>query len=282
MRVYVRPGTLPVMTVAFRILALVLAAAASAAPAQAPSPSLREFRVGPIDSGKAGMELVFEANGAPCGEWIRGTFTLFGSAPGVPVDAPLVYIPEGGCALRFDYPFTAIGPDLVGQSKVDALEWSLTGERRSLPPAKPISWSGRAPRETIKLTESMKVTLRRFVDIQNVGVGSLGLTSSTVNAVLDVTNPLSFDLRIAEAAYELTVDGKPVARGRKEKFLLHAKRANRLELPIELDHAGLLAAAGKAALGKGVSGVLSGVGRLRLPAGDLEFPFEFPVTLSRN
>ncbi len=262
-----------------RLGLLLLAAAASAAPA--PSPALRELRVGPIDSGKTGMELVFEQAGTPCGETVKGTFTLFGSAPGVPVDAPLVYIPEGGCALRFDYPFSAIGPDLVSRSKVDALEWSLTGERRSLPPAKKIAWSGRAGREAVKLTESMKVTLRRFVAVRTVGVGSLGLSTSTVDAVLDVTNPLSFDLKIAEAAYGLAVDGKPVAKGRKEKFILHAGRGNRVDLPIELDHAGLLAAAGKAALGKGVAGVLSGVGKLRLPAGDLEFPFEFPVTLSR-
>lgn len=227
------------------------------------------------------MELVFEPVGAPCGETIHGTFALFGSAAAVPVDAPLVYLPEGGCAIRFSYPFTAIGPDLVGRSKVDALEWLLAGERRLLPPVKPVVWSGRAPREAVKLTESMKVTLRRFVAVRKVGIGSLGMMSSTVNAVLDVTNPLSFDLKIAEAAYELTVDGKPVAKGRKEKFLLHALRANHLEFPIELDHAGLLASAGRAALGKGVAGVLSGLGKLRLPAGDLEFPFEFPVTLSR-
>lgn len=228
------------------------------------------------------MELVFEGKGAPCGESIQGTFTLFGSTPGVPVDAPLVYIPEGGCALRFDYPFAAMGPDLVARSKVDAVEWSLTGERRLLPPAKPIAWSGRAPREAVKLTESTKVTLRRFVAVRNVMVGDLSLSRSTVNAVLDVTNPLSFDLRIAKVAYELTVDGKLVAKGRKEKFLLHANRENRLELPVELDNAGLLAAAGRAALGMGVAGVLSGTGNLRLPAGDLDFPFEFPVTLTRK
>jgi hypothetical protein len=268
------------MTGPLRIAAFVLALA-GAAPT-APSPSLREFRVGPIEAGKAGMELVFEPNGAPCGETVRGTFTLFGSAPGVPVEAPLVYLPEGGCALKFDYPFAAIGPDLVGHAKVDALEWSVAGESRLMPPPRPIAWSGRAPREAVKLTEPMKTVLRRFVAIRKVGVGSLGLKGSTVNAVIDVRNPLSFDLRIAEAVYELTVEGKLVAKGRKEKFLVHAKRGNRIELPIELDHAGLLSAAGKAAFGKGVGGVLSGVGKLRLPAGDLEFPFEFPVTLARK
>jgi len=263
----------------FRIGAVVLALAGVSVPT--PSPTLRQILVGPIGASKAGMELVFEPNGVPCGETIRGTLTLFGSAPGVPVEAPLVSLPEGGCTLRFDYPFVAISPDLVGRSNLNSLEWSLTGERRKDSSPKPIAWKGNARREAVTLTEAMKVTLRRFVAVRSLAIGEIGLESSTVYAVLEVTNPLSFDLRIAEAAYELTVDGKIVASGRTGNLLLHARRGNRLELPVELDHVGLLAAAGKAAIGKGVAGVLSGVGKLRLPAGDLEFPFEFPVTLSR-
>jgi hypothetical protein len=262
------------------VVFLLVALPAAGAPPVPTEPSLRELRVGPIGETKTGMELVFERKSTPCGETIRGTFALFGSVPGVPVDAPLVYLPEGGCALRFDYPFAAIGPDLVGHAKAESLEWSLTGERRLMPSAKPIAWGGRAPREAVKLTESTRLTLRRFVAVRSVTVGDIGFTSSTVNADLDVTNPLSFDLRIADVEYELTVDGKPVASGRKERFLLHANRESRLELPVELDYAGLLAAAGTAALGNGVAGVLSGTGKLLLPAGDLDFPFDFPVTLT--
>jgi hypothetical protein len=273
--------TLPVVSRCRLPFVLLLAALPAAGfPPTPDEPSLRELRVGPVGETKAGMELVFEPKGAPCGETIRGTFKLFGSASGVPVDAPLVQIPEGGCALRFDYPFAAVGADLVEHAKVDSLEWSLTGERHLVPPVKPIAWSGRVPREAVKLTDSARVTLRRFVAVRSVMVGDVGLLTSTVNAVLEVTNPLSFDLRIAEVAYELTVNGTPVARGRKEKFLLRANRENRLELPIELDYAGLLAAAGTAALGDGVAGVLSGTGKLLLPAGDLDFPFDFPVTLT--
>jgi len=258
-------------------LALVAASTASAPPA---SPTVREFRVGPVEAGKVVLELVFDRAGTPCGESVGGTFTLFGSSPGVPVHGPLVYIPEGGCALRIDYPFAAIGPDLVAKSKVDALDWSLVGERQSLPPARPIAWSGRAARETVRMTESTRTALRRFVSVQGVDLGALGLSASTVNVVLDVTNPLSFDLRIADVAYELRMNGGSVARGRTERILLRAGRTNRLEMPVEVDHAGLLAALGSAAMGNGGAGILSGTGKLRLPSGDLDFPFEFPVTLS--
>jgi len=68
----------------------------------------------------------------------------------------------------------------------------------------------------------------------------------------------------------------------KEKFLLHAGRVNRLMLPVELSNGGVLSGLWKAATGGRVEGVLTGVAKLRVPAGELEFPFEFPVKLSRK
>jgi hypothetical protein len=59
------------------------------------------------------------------------------------------------------------------------------------------------------------------------------------------------------AAYELTVDGRPLAKGRLEKFLLHAGRANRLTLPVELSHGGVLSGLWEAAAGGRVVGVLN-------------------------
>jgi hypothetical protein len=136
------------------------------------------------------MELVFAGPAAPCGERLKGSFSVFGSG-GIPVDGTVAPHPEGG-------------------------------------------------------------------------------------------HPLAFDLRFVEAAYELTVDGKPLAKGRKEKFLLHAGRANRLLLPVELSNGGVLSGLWKAATGGRVEGVLTGIARLRVPAGELVFPFEFPVKLSRK
>jgi Late embryogenesis abundant protein len=134
----------------------------------------------------------------------------------------------------------------------------------------------------VSLTESMKVTLRRFVAVKETRLESLGVGKSKLNADLELKNPLAFDLRFVEAAYELTVNGKPLAKGRREKFLLHAGRANRLLLPVELSNAGVLSGLWKTATGGRVEGVLTGIAKLRVPAGELEFPFEFPVKLSRK
>jgi hypothetical protein len=73
-----------------------------------------------------------------------------------------------------------------------------------------------------------------------------------------------------------------IASRRREKFLLHAGRVNRLMLPVELSNGGVLSGLWKAATGGRVEGVLTGIAKLRVPAGELEFPFEFPVKLSRK
>jgi hypothetical protein len=253
----------------------------AAPPAAAPVPSVRELRVGPIAETKTGMELVFAGPAAPCGERLKGSFSVFGSG-GIPIDGTVAPHPEGGCSVRFEMPFSAVGPEVLAKANVTAIGWSLGGELSGKGKPRRVSWAGSVPREAVRLTESMKVTLRRFVAVKETHVESLGVGTSTLNADLELKNPLAFDLRFVEAAYELTVDGKPLAKGRREKFLLHAGRANRLLLPVELSHGGVLSGLWKAATGGHVEGVLTGIAKLRVPAGELELPFEFPVKLSRK
>lgn len=146
---------------------------------------------------------------------------------------------------------------------------------------RPIDWAATVPRAAIGLTESMKVTLRRFVRVPDLHLGSVGFRSTTVKADVGVTLPLHFDLRFLEARCEVEVNGRKVASGGREKFILHAGRENRLEIPVTVDNGELLAAAGKTVVSRGkVEGHLVGVARLRVAAGDVEFPFEFPVRLS--
>jgi hypothetical protein len=265
------------------VLAFLAASAlfAAAPPAAPPVPPVRELRVGPIAGTKTGMELIFAGPGAPCGERLKGSFSVFGSG-GIPVDGIVAPHPEGGCSVRFEMSFSSLGPEVLAGANLTAVEWSLGGELSGKGKPRGVSWAGSVPREAVGLTESMKVTLRRFVAVKATHVESLGVGKSTLNADLELKNPLAFDLRFVEAAYELTVDGKPLAKGRREKFLLHAGRANRLMLPVELSHGGVLSGVWKAATGGHVEGVLTGVARLRVPAGELEFPFEFPVKLSRK
>jgi hypothetical protein len=53
-------------------------------------------------------------------------------------------------------------------------------------------------------------------------------------------------------------------------------------LTVELLYGGVLSGLWKAATGGRDEGMLTGIARLRVPAGELEFPIEFPVKLSRK
>jgi hypothetical protein len=227
------------------------------------------------------MELIFAGTAAPCGERLKGSFSVFGSG-GIPVDGTVAPHPEGGCSVRFEMPFSTVGPEVLAKANLAAMTWSLGGELSGKGKPRRVSWAGSVPRAAVSLTESMKVTLRRFVAVKGTNVESLGVGKSKLNADLELKNPLAFDLRFVEAAYELTVDGKPLAKGRRDKFLLHAGRPNRLVLPVELSNGGVLSGLWKTATGGRVEGVLTGIAKLRVPAGELEFPFEFPVKLSRK
>ncbi len=267
-------------------LSLLLVAGASlatipAVPRTAGVPAVRELRVGPIAETKAGMDLIFTGPAAPCGQRLKGTIRLIGSK-GTPVNGLVTADPEGGCSLRFEMPFSAVGPDVLTRTKVPAVSWSLTGEIATKGKVEPVSWDGSFPREVVRLTEPTKVTLSRFVAVKEARIASLGVATSTVNIDVELKNPLAFDLWFVGATYELKVAGRPLAEGRREKFVLHAGRPNRLVLPVDLSNEGVIWSLWETTIGGRVEGVLNGIVRLRLPDGELAFPFELPVTLSRD
>lgn len=125
------------------------------------------------------------------------------------------------------------------------------------------------------------MTLRRFMKTPDIHVGGLGLKTTTVNAEVEVLSPLHFNLRVAEARYKVEANGKEVASGAKERFLVHGGRPNRIQVPISVNNGAAIAAAGSTlARGGKIDGKLTGLARLRFPGGDLELPIEFPVKLS--
>jgi hypothetical protein len=252
----------------------------AAPPAATPVPFVRELRVGPIAETKSGMELIFAGLTAPCGERLKGSFSVFGSS-GIPVDGIVAPHPEGGCSVRFEMPFVSVGPEVLARTNLTAVAWSLDGELSGKGPAREVSWAGSVPREAVGLTESMRVTLRRFVKVHDVAMGSVGFTKTTVNVSVDVFVPLRFDLRILEASCAVELNGREVAAGKREKVLLHGGQSNRMEIPVTFENGAVLAAAGKTMAKKGkLEGRLKGIGRLKLPAGELDFPFDLPVLIS--
>ena len=210
----------------------------------------------------------------------RKSFSVFGSG-GIPVDGTVAPHPEGGCSVRFEMPFSAVGPEVLARVNLTAVAWSLGGELSGKGKPREVSWAGSVPREAVGLTESMKVTLRRFVKVHDVAMGSMGFTETTVNVSVDVFVPFRFDLRILEASCSVELNGRDVAAGRREKALLHAGQSSRIEIPVTFENGAVLAAAGKTMAKRGkLEGRLKGIGRLKLPAGELDFPFDFPIHIS--
>lgn len=246
------------------------------------SNAAKEIFVGPI--GAQRFEVVLAARSLPAAEEARrfkGTVRFFNAPPEISVDSPMVALPGGRPAVRFYVPYSALTPELLERARLDRIDYRLTGEVFSGSRARRFASNGRIARENVQLKESMRITLRRFVRVQKIRVGQLGVRRATINVDLDVLVPLAFDLRLLEASYELTVAETPLAKGRREKFLLHARRWNRLQLPVVLDYGASLKVAGRTASSRGMAnGQLAGLVRLKLPAGTLDFPFQFQAELS--
>lgn len=228
-----------------------------------------------------GVALVLAPSAAgSCTGQARGNLTFFGAPPGAPLAGTLAQGP-GGCELAGSVSWSALPAEAFGRARGDVLEVRFQGERKGGGKATPVDWGAPVPRAAVGLTESMRVTLRRFVKAPEIHFGGLGVKTTTVNAEVEVLSPLQFNLKVLEARYEVEVNGRKVASGVKSKFIIHGGRANRVEVPIEVRNGAAIAAAGSTLVKGGkVDGKLTGLARLRLAGGDVDFPIEFPVKLS--
>jgi LEA14-like dessication related protein len=82
-------------------------------------------------------------------------------------------------------------------------------------------------------------------------------------------------LKLASTRYRLLANGREVGSGATGEMILRPGQETKLNLPIDLDHGQLLAAAGSA-LGSGgnVEGRLRGALLVRLPGGDIPVPID--------
>ena len=109
--------------------------------------------------------------------------------------------------------------------------------------------------------------------LQDVHVTDMSLLSSDAIGKLMLVNPLGFDVRIADMRYTLLAENEPVGEGSARGLILRGGRKNILSLPIAIDHAALLSAAGKAvAAGGDIAVRLQGQLTLRLKGGDVTVP----------
>ena len=95
-----------------------------------------------------------------------------------------------------------------------------------------------------------------------------------------LVNPLGFDVRIAESAYVLFAEGEPVGEGSGRGLIRRGQAKNIRRLPIAIDHASLLSAAGRAAVAGDAAVRLKGKLVLRLKGGDVAVPLDLSGRLS--
>ena len=239
------------------------------------------IRVGPINASQADISMVLTAEAVKkCAGTYRGVMQFYEATPGVNVSGPLKSN-AGACELTASVPWAALSEKVIQLARGDMLQVRFKGDLVDGKTFTKVNWMLPAPKAAVLLTEPMKNTVQRFAKATDLQLGTMGFKSSTVNADITVQSPLGFDLRVMHATCELEIHGKVVATGIKENFVLSAKHATVLRIPITLNHKSLLSATGNllTQLGK-VDGKLVGWVRVKLPGGDVDFPLEFPIKLT--
>lgn len=244
-------------------------------------PDILGLRIGPIDGERLGIAMLLApAAAGRCSGRVSGSISLYD----VPVTSPMAATLGPGlatCELATTIPWSGLGPKVLDKARGDAVAIRVRGERADGAKPQKVDWAAVLPRAQIELTEPMKTTLRRFVRASDIRLGQMGLKATTVQAGVAINSPLHFDVNVVEAQYTLEINGSVVASGTRHAFVVAAGRATQVELPVTVNHGALLSAAGSTLLKRGkVEGRLTGVARLRLAGGDVEFPLELPVDLS--
>ena len=200
----------------------------------------------------------------------QGSLTLNGSAVELPISGTVQH--AGG---RWTLPVVVKYADLPAAwtegFRTDTFTYRLRGSTGP-PGGAAREWTGTQSFHDVEFEGGDS---EKFLSLQKVRLTEMSLLSSEAVGDLTILNPLGFDLRIAEARYVLFAEGEQVGDGAARGMILHAGQKNVLQLPIEIDHASLLAAAGQALVSGGDVAVrLKGRLVLRLKGGDVVVPLD--------
>jgi LEA14-like dessication related protein len=144
-----------------------------------------------------------------------------------------------------------------------------------------IDWSGTKRWDQVEVEKGHNATSAGFIKLGSIELTEFSLFQSAAKAEVDVQNPLSFPLKLASTSYRLFANGREVGSGATKGKILHAAQKTTLDLPIELDHGQLLAAAGSTLRSGGqVEARLQGTLVIRLPGGDISVPLDLAGNFS--
>jgi LEA14-like dessication related protein len=204
----------------------------------------------------------------------RGAISLNGSPVELPIAGTVAHA-EGRWRLPVTVRYAEVPADWADRFRPETFSYRLRGGVSGAPR----EWTGTRPWRDVEI-DGDRETLAGFLELSHVGLTHVSLFSSEATAELALRNPFSFPLKIAETQYTLLADGQEVGEGQTRGLLLHPSQKNVLSLPIEIDHAQLLSAAGKAAAAGGEVAVrLKGHLVIRLKSGDLTVPLNLASSL---
>jgi LEA14-like dessication related protein len=244
-----------------KIAALAIAAMASAAPL---SFTLRI-------QGEKEMQATVSGPEADLAEGeFRGTIALNGSAAEMPVSGTVGHA-KGRWTLPVTVRYVDVPADWADRFRMDTFSYRLRG---SVGGGAPREWTGTQAWKDVAV-EADRKTEADFVKLHDVRLTEMSLLSSEAEAQVEIRNPLSFPLKIAETEYTLFVNGQEVGGGATHGMVLHEGQNNVLTLPIEVEHGALLSAAGKALVAGGeIATRIQGRLVVRLKGGDLTVPLD--------
>ena len=200
----------------------------------------------------------------------RGTLALNGSTAELPVSGTVEHA-GGQWRLPVAVKYAELPAAWTEGFRTDTFTYRLRGSS-GVPGATPREWTGTQSFHDVEFEGG---DAEKFLSLQNVRLTEMSLLSSEAVGDLSILNPLGFDVRIAEARYVLFAEGEQVGDGAARGMILHAGQKNLLQLPIEIDHGSLLAAAGQALVSGGDVAVrLKGQLVLRLKGGDVVVPLD--------
>lgn len=112
-----------------------------------------------------------------------------------------------------------------------------------------------------------------FLRFAGARLAGVGLAETKGEARITVFNPLGFDVALRAVRYELSSDGRVVAKGSRQGVLVRPGRENEIALPLAVSNAEALRAAAKAvAAGGTIAGDLRGEIVVKLGTGDVKVP----------
>jgi LEA14-like dessication related protein len=233
-----------------------------------------DIRPGPTETFAA--TLVGSAPGVGAGTFV-GRISVNGSPAELPVQARAESSGNGRLRLPLTLRYAEIPQDWANRFRAERFDYRLSGR---VGQSSSVEWAGTARWDAVGV-EGERETVGRFVRLVTVEVTDVSLLSSDARAVLSVRNPFSFPLTIASSRYRVTADGRLLGSGSTRGILLRPRQLNTVLLPLGVEHAALISAAGGAVLsGEGVPARLEGSLAVRLPGGDVAVPIDLAGRVS--